>query len=483
LIGLTTNEVDITEKKYEVGHITSVERFQKVIDIWNNASNFLKDEVITYFREGDPLNPLYIMAFSGARGNISQVRQLVGMRGLMADPQGQIIDLPIKSNFREGLKVTEYIISSYGARKGLVDTALRTADSGYLTRRLVDVAQDIIVREKDCQTKESLSKEDLEKYAPSIFLKDKVIGRLLSNSIILSEEDIYIASDTEITAELFNKITLSRTFNVRSPLTCNSTRSVCRNCYGWHLSYSSIVDLGEAVGIIAAQSIGEPGTQLTMRTFHTGGVFSGDLTKQIRAPFQGTAFYSMDSDSFLVRTIHGEKGFVLNEKIILSVQNEEKTNVSLLIPKNATLLVNNGQKIYQNQIIAEVKKEANLILEEDKKDIYTEVSGEVYFRNVEVGKISDRQGTIINVSKKTGLIWILYGERFSLPRSTKLKIKLGETVSPYKISATRFIVNNYPGLIKIDSKTKSINVLNFSLTLKNSFVNTTPKSNSQANFL
>ena len=144
LIGLTTNEVDTTEQNFSSANITTVERFQKVIDIWNNANNTLKDEVLTYFRESDPLNPLYIMAFSGARGNISQVRQLVGMRGLMADPQGQIIDLPIKSNFREGLTVTEYIISSYGARKGLVDTALRTADSGYLTRRLVDVAQDII---------------------------------------------------------------------------------------------------------------------------------------------------------------------------------------------------------------------------------------------------------------------------------------------------------------------------------------------------
>ena len=133
LIGLTNNEVETTEQNYEVGNITNIERFQKVIDIWNNASNFLKEEVVTYFRESDPFNSLYIMAFSGARGNISQVRQLVGMRGLMADPQGQIIDLPIKSNFREGLTVTEYIISSYGARKGLVDTALRTADSGYLT--------------------------------------------------------------------------------------------------------------------------------------------------------------------------------------------------------------------------------------------------------------------------------------------------------------------------------------------------------------
>ena len=179
LIGLTNNEVENTEQNYEIGNITNVERFQKVIDIWNNASNFLKEEVVTYFRESDPLNSLYIMAFSGARGNISQVRQLVGMRGLMADPQGQIIDLPIQSNFREGLTVTEYIISSYGARKGLVDTALRTADSGYLTRRLVDVAQDIIVREEDCQTYDGLTIDELNN-DPSLNLSidERLIGRL-----------------------------------------------------------------------------------------------------------------------------------------------------------------------------------------------------------------------------------------------------------------------------------------------------------------
>jgi DNA-directed RNA polymerase subunit beta' len=289
LMGLTSNEVETTEQKYTVGNITSVERFQKVIDIWNNASNSLKDEVLAYFRESDPLNPLYIMAFSGARGNISQVRQLVGMRGLMADPQGQIIDLPIKSNFREGLKVTEYIISSYGARKGLVDTALRTADSGYLTRRLVDVAQDIIVREEDCLTNDNLSYEDLfQRYETSLSLKDRLLSRLLAEPIFAGENKKLIASkNTEITLSLLKKLkeVNPESIKVRSPLTCNSNRSICRKCYGWHLSYSRIVDLGEAVGIIAAQSIGEPGTQLTMRTFHTGGVFSGDLTRQIRAPF------------------------------------------------------------------------------------------------------------------------------------------------------------------------------------------------------
>ena len=220
LIGLTNNEVDTTEQNFSSGSITTVERFQKVIDIWNNANNTLKDEVLTYFRESDPLNPLYIMAFSGARGNISQVRQLVGMRGLMADPQGQIIDLPIKSNFREGLNVTEYIISSYGARKGLVDTALRTADSGYLTRRLVDVAQDIIVREEDCITYSSLSLDDLfNKYKTELSLENRLIGRLLAKPLTVEAENKVFPRNTEIDNALINTI---KTYNltdveVRSP--------------------------------------------------------------------------------------------------------------------------------------------------------------------------------------------------------------------------------------------------------------------------
>lgn len=384
LIGMTSDEVDITEENYKSGNITTVERFQKVIDIWNNANNSLKEDVLTYFRESDPLNPLYIMAFSGARGNISQVRQLVGMRGLMADPQGQIIDLPIKSNFREGLKVTEYIISSYGARKGLVDTALRTADSGYLTRRLVDVAQDIIVREEDCLTQEGLSLDDLfKKYKTDSTFKEKLIGRLLLKSVtgqINNETKSWVAN-TEIdnsVATIFLNLGLKE-LDVRSPLTCNALRSICRKCYGWHLSYSKIVDLGEAVGILAAQSIGEPGTQLTMRTFHTGGVFSGDLTKQIRSPFSGTVSYQLYLPNRIVRTIHGEKGFSLVEKVKLKIENNRSTYCSVDIPSNALLLVNNGQKVYPNQVLAEIKKDANLILEEERSDIFTELSGEVFF--------------------------------------------------------------------------------------------------------
>ena len=479
LIGLTNNEVDTTEQNFSSGSITTVERFQKVIDIWNNANNTLKDEVLTYFRESDPLNPLYIMAFSGARGNISQVRQLVGMRGLMADPQGQIIDLPIKSNFREGLNVTEYIISSYGARKGLVDTALRTADSGYLTRRLVDVAQDIIVREEDCITYSSLSLDDLfNKYKTELSLENRLIGRLLAKPLTVEAENKVFPRNTEIDNALINTI---KTYNltdveVRSPLTCDALRSVCRHCYGWHLSYSRLIDLGEAVGILAAQSIGEPGTQLTMRTFHTGGVFSGDLTKQIRAPFSGTLSYQLTAKTSLVRTIHGEKGFSLNEAVKLQIENQTGTSCSLDIPKGAMLLANDNQKVYCNQVVAEIKKDANLILEEDRKDIYTEVSGEVFLQNIKLEESIDGEGATKKISKNTGLIWVLYGTKSILQGFSKLDVKIGQSIRTNDTIASKKIINKYAGIVNLRNfiNKNEVEIINSSMVLENGTVFQTP---------
>ena len=475
LIGLTTNEVETAEQNYISGSTTVVERFQKVIDIWNNANNTLKDEVLTYFRESDPLNPLYIMAFSGARGNISQVRQLVGMRGLMADPQGQIIDLPIKSNFREGLKVTEYIISSYGARKGLVDTALRTADSGYLTRRLVDVAQDIIIREDDCLHYSSLTlAEILDTYKTDLPLENRLLGRLLAEPVYLEEENLTLPANTELNNTIVQKLLKSnnKDFSIRSPLTCNALRSVCRRCYGWHLSYSKLIDLGEAVGILAAQSIGEPGTQLTMRTFHTGGVFSGDLTKQIRAPFAGRVTYNLESSTSLVRTIHGEKGFNLAENVTLRLENNVGTVCNISLPNEALLLVNNNQQIYYNQIIAEIKKEANLILEKDTRDIYTEVSGEVFLQNLQTKETIDSTGSTKNISNTAGLLWVLYGERYILPEAASLNVELGETIQPNETLASQKIVNKYGGITNFDNVLDKgeIQIINSSVTAENTII-------------
>ena len=478
LLGLAGNVVEVTEQNYNSGNITTVERFQKIIDIWNNSNNALKDEVLKYFRESDPLNPLYIMAFSGARGNISQVRQLVGMRGLMADPQGEIIDLPIKSNFREGLKVTEYIISSYGARKGLVDTALRTADSGYLTRRLVDVAQDIIIREEDCLTSEGLSLHDLlSKYKSALPIHDRLVGRLLAKAITLNinNQKIYLPAETELTTSLVSEILQANVQDiiVRSPLTCTGLRSVCRKCYGWHLSYSKLIDLGEAVGILAAQSIGEPGTQLTMRTFHTGGVFSGDLTKQIRAPFSGTIKYSLTSSVNLVRTIHGEKGFQLNDELSLIIETKNQTFCSLRVPKATLLLVNNEQQVYKDQIIAEIKKDANLILEEDRKNIYTEVSGETFFQNIRMAESFEGDGAKKRVSKTTGIIWVLYGDRYTLQDGANLNLTIGQKIKAKDTIAHQVILNKYPGILKFYKNENELEarIITSAMTLENSIIN------------
>jgi DNA-directed RNA polymerase subunit beta' len=414
LIDDTFFDINETEYKFLCGEITSVERFQKVIDTWNDTSEALKDEIVKYFKETDPLNSIYMMAFSGARGNISQVRQLVGMRGLMSDPQGQIIDIPIKSNFREGLNVTEYIISSYGARKGLVDTALKTADSGYLTRRLVDVAQDIIVREVNCGTKNG------------ILVNSKVSeGRILLNDFLhpVSKEVIAYANSA-ITSNLVEFLETNNIENilVRSSLTCESQRSVCQFCYGWNLAYGRIIDLGEAVGIIAAQSIGEPGTQLTMRTFHTGGVFTGESSGQLKAPFKGIVKFPEDFKFSYVRTRHGNNARLLEQTILLTLDgNESKTTFT--VTPDTLLLVHNGQHVRENQILSEKALDKTTITERATKDVITNISGEVLFGNLVVEERIDKQGNSTIVNQKPGLVWILSGDVYEIPSATQFLFK------------------------------------------------------------
>ena len=250
-------EIEKSTNRYLKGEITEVERYTKVIDTWSETTAKLTEQVVENF---DKLNPVYMMAFSGARGNLSQVSQLVGMRGLMADAQGQIIDLPITSNFKEGLSVTEYIISSYGARKGLVDTALKTADSGYLTRRLVDVAQDVIIRDEDCGGDKYINMKPItDGDAVIVPLIDRLLGRTVAQDIF--DEDgktLLVAKDTTMDRNDIKKIShLNLTeLKVRSGLTCGLEYGVCQKCYGWALTTQKLVDVGEAIGIIAAQSIG-----------------------------------------------------------------------------------------------------------------------------------------------------------------------------------------------------------------------------------
>lgn len=425
LIKLANKKVYQAEFAVDRGEITEVERFQKIINTWNMTSETLKDQVINYFRETDPLNSVYMMAFSGARGNLSQVRQLVGMRGLMADPNGQIIDLPIVSNFREGLTVTDYIISSYGARKGLVDTALRTADSGYLTRRLIDVAQDMITREKNCKTKDGISLISvMDGTNLLISLEDRILGRLSSVPIKHPETGYLIAqANQDISSTLAKKITeanLSKV-RVRSPLTCGSSRSVCQQCYGWNLAYGNLIDLGEAVGIIAAQSIGEPGTQLTMRTFHTGGVFTTESSRQIRADFSGKLLFSKILKTQVTRTQYGEIAYISENKASLILINYNNLRISLEVLPETLILVKDNSFIKKNSILFEVSSKTRKTRGEKAfKYVYANQSGEVLIKNEKTQKAFYE----LNPSNTTNfLVWVLSGQVYNIPLKSLLQIK------------------------------------------------------------
>jgi len=387
-------EVLNAEKICIKGKITDVERFQKIIDTWSITSESLKDEVVSFFKNYDPLNSVYIMAFSGARGNLSQVRQLVGMRGLMSDPSGQILKLPIKKNFREGLTITDYLMSGYGARKGIVDTALKTANSGYLTRRLIDVSQDIIIREKNCLTFYSCIVFNIEinnQIIKSIY--DQILGRLLSKAVYDPKTKEKIADiDQQITPNLlrlFKQLAVKR-FYIRSPLTCSLYRSICQKCYGWDLANENLIDIGEAVGIIAGQSIGEPGTQLTMRTFHTGGIVNLKTKEMIIAPCDGIISFKIKrADKKIIKTKLNEKRILTLNKLNLSILPSKKNKLTIKLPKYSILFVKNKEKIKSKQLILETEKwNKKISTLKEKKDneeffIKSKISGLIQTKNLE----------------------------------------------------------------------------------------------------
>jgi DNA-directed RNA polymerase subunit beta' len=427
-----------------------------VIDTWSSTSDELKDAVIQNFRETDPLNSVYMMAFSGARGNISQVRQLVGMRGLMANPQGEIIDLPIKTNFREGLTVTEYIISSYGARKGLVDTALRTADSGYLTRRLVDVSQDTIVRESDCGTQRGIpirAMTDGDRVL--IPLEDRLMGRVLARDVkvdgrVIAERNQHISSD--LAKQLGKQVD---EVMVRSPLTCEASRSVCQKCYGWSLAHAKPVDLGEAVGIIAAQSIGEPGTQLTMRTFHTGGVFTGEVARQARAATNGRVRYSKDVRTRPFRTRHGQDAFVVEREGELILEGEGGRQETYPLAQGSTLMVEDGETVTSNQFLAEVPiggRTARKTTEKATKDVATDIGGEVKFAGLVPEERKDRQGNTTCIAQRGGLAWILSGEVYNLPPLSEPVVKNGDRIQVGDILAQTKLASENGGVVRLPAE-------------------------------
>nr|YP_009396806.1 RNA polymerase b''''-subunit [Ophidocladus simpliciusculus]ARW65992.1 RNA polymerase b''''-subunit [Ophidocladus simpliciusculus] len=448
LLNLTISSIQETNNRYDRGEITIVERFQKVIDTWNYASENLKKEVIEYFKNTDPLNSIYMMAFSGARANISQVKQLVGMRGLMADPQGQIIDLPIFHNFREGLTITDYFISSYGARKGLVDTALRTADSGYLTRRLVDVAQYVIVREYNCKTSKGvLLEEMIDNQKTLISLKQSLLGRVLAENIVDNSLNLIIAKanqsiDSILAEKIFN-LGIKKVL-VRSALTCSSLNSVCQLCYGWNLAHGQLVDLGEAVGIIAAQSIGEPGTQLTMRTFHTGGVFTGELSQNIVSDTDGLVQYPKNLILSKTRNRYGDDVLLVNNdcNITISSTNEKQKNIPIL--KGSLLFFGNNQAIKTGQIIAEYPLNNKFSTEKAQKAVIASFSGNVYFDNFAI------DFNLLNSSlNKSLVVWVLAGEVYNLPKHANLMIANNQIIKKSSLLARTQLLSHHDGKIYI----------------------------------
>ena len=287
LLKSADGQVETIDRQFQRGLITEEERYEQVVKVWKDTTQQVSDQMMEAL---DPTGAVTMMTTSGARGNKGNIGQLGGMRGLMADPTGRIIDVPVRSNFREGMTVLEYFISTHGARKGLADTALRTADSGYLTRRLVDVAQDVITRDDDCGTEEGtwITRAETEEFAARGGRVPAPHGRPAMPPVRSStraratkgKAEPIVERNQEITEEIARRIDEAGVDEVlvRSPLTCQSRHGVCRACYGRNLATGQLVGIGEAVGIIAAQSIGEPGTQLTMRTFHTGGVAGLDIT-------------------------------------------------------------------------------------------------------------------------------------------------------------------------------------------------------------
>ncbi|MDR0310158.1 MAG: DNA-directed RNA polymerase subunit beta', partial [Acidobacteriota bacterium] len=439
------------ERQYQEGAITDGERYNKIIDVWSDVTEKVSDEMFLKMKKQDDdgyeFNPIYIMADSGARGSKQQIRQLAGMRGLMAKPSGEIIETPITANFREGLDVLQYFISTHGARKGLADTALKTADSGYLTRRLVDVAQDVIISIDDCETLDGIYVTSIieggETVAP---LRDRIVGRislenikdpLTGETILGINEEITELLAAEIQAAGIEKV------KIRSVLTCKAKRGVCVKCYGRNLATGRMVDLGEATGVIAAQSIGEPGTQLTMRTFHIGGTAS-------RTAEQSTEESKSHGIIRLLNVQHvtyrdGDLVAMNRNGMMIVADDIGREMERHAIASGAILKVKEGQKIKPGQLLLEWDPYTHSTL--------TEFGGKVVFRDIIEGvTVKEDRDENTGLAHKVIMesvdekyqpeieIWNANGvmeKSYRLPAKATLWVDNGEEVFPGSILAKR----------------------------------------------
>ncbi len=389
LIGEASAEVDEVVNNYNMGFITNNERYNQIIDIWTHANSQLTQRLMAQLsKDKQGFNPVYMMLDSGARGSKEQIRQLCGMRGLMAKPQksgaagGEIIENPILSNFREGLSVLEYFISTHGARKGLADTALKTADAGYLTRRLVDVAQDVIISEEDCGTLRGLTISALKKQEEVVeSLFDRILGRVALHDIYHPQTgELIIPAGSEITEEISQVIEDSplESVEIRSVLTCESKKGVCAKCYGRNLATGRMVERGEAVGVIAAQSIGEPGTQLTLRTFHVGGVAGAHIasTSRIEAKYDGVLEIDELRSVDYVNAEGKKYSIVIGRSAEMRIV-DKHTRIALSsanIPYGANLYFKSGGQVKKGDLISDWDPYNAVIL--------SEVAGKINFENI-----------------------------------------------------------------------------------------------------
>ena len=439
LLNATQEKVQEYENQYQDGLITQGEKYNKVVDAWSECTNKVADkmlDVISSPSDDQPINSVYMMAHSGARGSAAQLKQLSGMRGLMAKPSGEIIENPIKSNFKEGLSVLEYFTSTHGARKGLADTALKTASSGYLTRRLVDVAQDAVIREVDCNTSNGVIVEEIvESGNITSPLTERVLGRTPVSEIIDENNNVIVNAGEIISEKHLDPIAKLgiRSLKIRSVLTCETEDGICSKCYGRDLARGTPVNLGEAVGIIAAQSIGEPGTQLTMRTFHIGGAASSSVEQSnATSPISG----NVKLENIQIIEDKFKNKIVLSRNGKIKIVDENSDKYSSNIPFGSKLLVNEGDKVENNQLLAEWDPYTLPIIAEKNGFVrYVDLKQGISFRE----SIDDTTG----ISSKVVIDW----SQNQKSKNFKPAINIASELSDLKDDELN--ISNYP--MSIDS--------------------------------
>ena len=448
VINSTNALIHSTERKFNVGQISESERFQQSIDLWNSVTSFLRTEILVAFQGINRLNSIYMMAFSGARGNLNQVRQLVALRGLIADPVGRVLEVPIRSNLNEGLSLTEYLISCYGSRKGVIDTAIRTAQAGYLTRRLVEIGQTISIRTYDCQTKNFIKIHSLLDTEGKVLvpLHVRALGRVVASDY----PELAITKNTLIgwKQQLCLQQSSQQELNVRSPLTCECSIDICQLCYGWDLSNYELVALGEAVGILAAQAIGEPGTQLTMRTFHTGGAFSGESSDFILAPITGIIEYTLRPQGYFVRTRWGTFALFTQTSGIITIASKYRIDV----PVSTVLFIREGASVVQGQVLGERLSQDNLnetSMNTEERKIHSYFGGQVVYKQHPQANPYSYNGIYIvqgqyicnsNTLNHKQINWISLGDHFQ--NFTYFNPTLYQTIQTGLIISTNKVLNN-----------------------------------------